>query len=166
MSKASPPTRIRVRTGVPDDREYFAEVAAELALMRAGEFSIYKPMRKSEPLFDMAVMAGSAARFLIKIETYSAFTLKVEPEAIPVLELQAEAEYLRAARQCPTPVMMFLFDGDRGHGRYLRLDTRAEPAPSAKSVVLSFPVENTITGDSIRALAEQLAKERAVPVAG
>jgi hypothetical protein len=52
------------------------------------------------------------------------------------------------------------------NGRYLRLDTLPKPAEGAKTVVLSFPVENTITGDSIRALAAELAKERAVPVAG
>jgi hypothetical protein len=41
-----------------------------------------------------------------------------------------------------------------------------EPAPKATTVVLSFPIANAITADSIRALAAALEKERAVPVAG
>jgi hypothetical protein len=61
--------------------------------------------------------------------------------------------------------MLFLFDADMDPGRFLRLDTLPNPG-DAKTVVLSFPIENTITGDSIRALAAELAKERAVPVAG
>lgn len=163
MSKASP-TRFRVTTGGPDHLAYLAEVAAELAILRVPGLSPHKPPKgDSYALFDMVATSDKGVCFLVKIQSYSAFKLKIEPDLIPVLELDVDAEYIKTARRSPTPVVMFLFDGDRGHGRHLRLDTLSEPSKSAKTVVLSFPVENAITGESIHALADEIAKERLVP---
>jgi hypothetical protein len=156
-----------VKIGGAEYIALLAEKLADLAIARVPELSILKPGNgKPSPLFDFIVSTDSGACFLVKIASYSAFQLKIEPDPIPVLELEVETDYLRAAQRSPTPVVMFLFDGDRGHGRFLRLDTLPKPVGDAKSAGLSFPIENTITGTSIRALATELAKEREVPVAG
>ena len=131
------------------------------------ELIALKPPKRSPELpFDVVATSTTGVCFLVGVEAYSSFKLKIEPDAIPVLELEVGAKRMRSAHQSATPVVMFLFDADRGHGRFLRLDTLPEPPTGAETVVLPFPVENTITGDSIRTLAAELAKERAVPVAG
>ena len=168
MSKVkSPPTRFRVTTDGPAHITWRSELLAELAIMRVDELRLMKPPSGSPaPPFQLVAASDSGICFIVQIAAYSSFRLKIEPESIPVLELEVEAERVRTALRIPTPVVVFLFDGDRDHGRYLRLDTLPEPAAGAKTVVLSFPVENTITGDSIRKLAAELARERRVPVAG
>jgi hypothetical protein len=166
MSKAKRPDRFRVTTDGPDYLVWRSELLAELAVLRVSGLVMLKPPNGNSLPFQLVAASQSGVCFIIETVAYSSFQLKIEPESIPVLELEAEADRVRTAQRIPTPVVMFLFDADRDHGRFLRLDTLPEPPVGAKTVVLSFPVENTITGDSIRALAAELAKERAVPVAG
>lgn len=166
MSKSKPPARFRVSTDGPDYIGVLGEKLAELAIMRVSELTVMKPPPgKLHTPFDLIATTDSGVCFLVEIRAYSSFQHKIEPELIPVLELEVNAEHVRTVRQSPTPIVVFLFDGDRGHGRYLRLDTFPKPADDAKTAVLSFPIENTITGESIRTLADEIARERAVPVA-
>jgi hypothetical protein len=166
MSKTTEPTRVRVKSSGLEHIAILAEKLAELAILRVPELSVLKRQDgKSSALFDFVVTSDKGVCFFVDVKSYSSFGLKIEPDSIPVLELEVDTNHLQIARRSPTPVAMFLFDGDRGHGRYLRLDTLPKPDDSARTVVLAFPVENTITGDSIRALAAELAKERPVPVA-
>lgn len=118
MSKTKKvPGRVRVKTGGPDHVEILADKAAELAILRVPELASSRPQNgKSSVLFDFIVSADSGICFLVKIESYSASHLKMgEPDAIPVLELSMSADYAWIACHSPTPVVMFLFDGDRGH---------------------------------------------------
>ncbi|MCI0701174.1 MAG: hypothetical protein L0241_08830 [Planctomycetia bacterium] len=163
MSKTKQPARVRVKVGGPDYIGLLAEKLAELALMRVSELTALKPPQgKPHPLFDLVVTTDRGVCFFVEVKSYSSFQLKIEPESIPVLELEVDADQIRTARESATPVVMFLFDGDRGHGRFLRLDRLPEPEADAKTVLLSFPIENTITAESIRVLAAEIAKERLV----
>jgi hypothetical protein len=167
MSKTKCPERVRVTTDGPDHLIWRSELLAELAIMRVGELTIFKPPRGGLALpFQFVAVSSSGSCFAGEVAAYSSCLLKIEPESIAVLELEVDAERVRTARQIRTPTFMFLFDADRDHGRYLRLDTQPKPADGAKTVVLSFPVANAITADSVRALVVALEKERAVPVAG
>ena len=141
---------------------------AELALARVPELAEVSNLDTAAPGVpsDFLVLTPNAVPISIVARGYSSRKCKIEPAIVPVLEWKADAKLILAATRSRDPVVMYLFYADRDHGRYLRLDTLPEPADGAKTVVLSFPVENTISGDSIRALAEELAKERAVPVAG
>jgi hypothetical protein len=161
MSKTKAPTRFRVTTGGADYLGVLGEKLSELAIMRVPELTALKPAAGEKPLpFDFVAITDEGVSFIVEVKTYSSFRLKIRPEVIAVLELEVEAARARAACDSPTPVVLFLFDGDRGHGRFLRLDTLPRPADDAATVVLSFPVENVITGDSIRALVEGIARER------
>jgi hypothetical protein len=164
MPKTTHPTRFRVTTGGPEYIALLGEKLAELAIVRVRGLSVMKSSDSKANLpFDFVAASQTGTCFLVQIAAYSSFQLEIEPGSISVLELEVKPDQIRAVRQSPTPVVVFLFDGDRTHGRYLRLDTLPEPAKSAKTVVLSFPIENTITGESIRTLADEIAKERLVP---
>lgn len=141
---------------------------AELAIARVPELLEVKQPGIANPGFayDFLVLASNTVPVYIVAKGYSSRRCRIEPDFVPVLGWKADAEFLIATAKSHDPVILFLFDADRDHGRYLRLDTLPEPPRGEETVVLSFPVENTITGDSIRALAAELAKERAVPVAG
>lgn len=161
MPKTTEKARCRVKTGGPEHVAILAEKLAELAILRVPSLSILAPLKdRPSDLFDFAVSSDDGVCFFVAVKSYSSFGLKIVPDPIPVLELGVKAEWVQTARHSPTPVVLFLFDGDRGHGRFLRLDTLPKPADDATTVVLSFPVENAITGDSIRALVEGLARER------
>ena len=159
---------VRVITEGPPHLVWRTPLLTELALARIPELVEFKQTGKApnpEVPYDFLVVVPGGRTFYVTALGYSSFQLKIEPESIPVLELEVEADRVRTAHRSPTPVVMFLFDADRDHGRYLRLDTLPELSAGAKTVLLSFPIQNTITGDSIRALVGELAKERAVPVA-
>jgi len=167
MSKLKHPDRFRVTTDGPDYLVWRSELLAELAVMRVTGLTALKPPNGSSELpFQLVAASAAGVCFQIEVAAYSSYRLKIEPEALAVLELAIDAGRVRAAGDSATPVVLFLFDGDRDHGRYVRLDTLPKPAAGAKTVVLAFPVENTITGDSVRGLAAELARERRVPVAG
>jgi hypothetical protein len=167
MPKAEHADRVRVTTDGPAHLVWRSELLAELAVLRVEGLILMKPPRGASDLpFPLVAMSAGGVCFFVEVAGYSSHRLKIEPESIGVLELEFDAERVRTARHILTPTILFLFDADRDHGRFLRLDTAPEPAPKAKTVVLSFPVANTITADSIRALAEALGKGRAVPVAG
>ena len=162
MPEAKRPSRFRVTPGGPAYLGWRGELLAELAIVRVGELVALKPQPGAGLPFDWVVTSPSGVCFFVKVETYSSARLGIEPESIPVLEMEIEADRLRAASGSPTPVILFLFDGDRDHGRYLRLDTFPPPADGVEAIVLSFPLKNVITGDNIRALAAELARERPV----
>jgi hypothetical protein len=171
MSNVKRADKCRVTAEGSDSAEERADKLGELTCFESGLLNpgllTLKPIRgQSHPLFDLVMTTDAGFIFFVLVAGYSARRSKLDPESIPVLELELAAERVRAARQSPTPVVMFLFDTDRGRGRYLRLDTLPRPGDGARTVVLSFPIANAITPDSIRALADSLGKERPVPVAG
>lgn len=165
---AESPRTVLVTSDGPPHIVWRTPQLAELAIARVPELAeVHNPTGAAPDVpYDFLVLTPNAVPVYIVARGYSSRKCKIEPEAVPVLEWKADAKMIAAAVSSHDPVVLFLFDADRDHGRFLRLDTLPEPPASAKTVVLSFPVENTITGDSVRALAEGLAKERAVPVAG
>jgi hypothetical protein len=155
-------TAARVTTRGPDYLEWRSAVLAKLAIVRVPELTPLEPPKNSAADLPTSyvVVAPGGLVFFVVAKGYSSFRLKIDPEQIPVLEWEAAADLVRAARESVTPVVLFLFDADRDHGRFLRLDTLPEPEAGARSVVLSFPIENTITRDSIQNLAAELGRTR------
>jgi hypothetical protein len=159
-------TRLRVTTEGPDHIESRSDALAELAIARVPELLAFKRPRGAGEAFpfDLLILADREPRFSVFVKGFSSQRSKPHPEEIGDLECEVEASLLRAARKNPHPVVLFLFDADRGHGRFLRLDARPEPPSNAKTVLLTFPIENTITADSIRKLATELEQARLVRV--
>jgi hypothetical protein len=140
----------------------------ELAIIRAGELAALRRPKGAQDIlpFQFLIASKDGFYFFIEPRGFSSIRLRLKPVdlvAAETWEWEADANLIREARVSRHPAVLFLFDADLDPGRYLRLDTLPEPSKSAKTVVLSFPVENTITGESIHALADEIAKERLVP---
>jgi hypothetical protein len=159
---SDPQAPIRVSTTGPAYLGWRGELLAELALARVPEFIVLKSDR--DVPFDFVVTTKDGLCFFVEVKAYSSLQLNRAPEKAAALQLRIDSEVLRKARKSLNPVIAFLVDADRDHGRFLRLDTQPEPAQDAESVLLTFPIENTITASSLKNLASQLEKERLVRV--
>ena len=155
-------TRMRVTTNGPDYLISRSQSLAQLAIVRVPELLAFdRPNHAGDAFpFDFLVMEDEEARFSVVTRGFATSRAKIETEGIDDLELEVGADLVRQARKHPYPVVMFLFDADRDPGRFLRLDAQPEPPANAKSVLLTFPIENTITGASVRKLASELEQSR------
>src|SRR5260370_24245854 len=89
---------------------------------------------------DFVVVAPQGLCFFVQVKAFSSLDLKINNVAsIPELRFPVDARLVRAARQSRTPVILFLFDADTDHGRYLRLDTLPEPEPNRSQVTVRLP---------------------------
>jgi hypothetical protein len=153
-------TRIRVTTDGPDHLGWRSATLGELALARVPELLAFpRPKEAGEAFpFDFLVMVDGEARFSVAARGYGTLQAKIDPVEFTDLECAVEASLLRHAHKSPYPVLLFLFDADRDHGRFLRIDTLPRPKTGVKTVVLTFPIENTITAESVKELADELAR--------
>jgi len=151
--------------------EWRGDLLAELAILRVPELVALKRPKGSQEIlpFKFLVTSRDGLCFFVEPRGFSSSQLRVKPAELTSLdtwEWEADAKLVREACASPNPVVLFLFDADLDPGRYLRIDTLPEPARGAKTVLLSFPIENAITAESVRALADEIAKQREVPAAG
>ncbi len=131
------------------------ELLAELALARVPGLTIEKrPARLTADFrFDFRVTTKKGAQFFVEIDAFSSFDLDIaEVETVPELKWTL----VHYARQSGTLVLLFVFDADTGHGRYLRLDTLPEPDLQARRLTVRLPLENTITRENLRKLISEL----------
>jgi hypothetical protein len=163
------PAAVRVDGENPDYAEWRSKIQGELALARVPEFVVYKrPQHGSPPPeHDFLVTTAGGLCCFVWVKGFSPYHLKLKDVAqIGEWRWTVPASVAREARESPTPVVMFLFDADADadRGRYARLDNLPEPEPGARRVTVSFPVENTITPESLRELMAGM--RRAEPAAG
>jgi hypothetical protein len=155
---------IRVDTDGPAYLVWRGELLAELALAQVEELVVLKRPKESQTdfSFDFVVTAHAGLCFFVEVKAFSSMRLQREPRNIPDWHLKTDAEVVRNGRKSLNPVVAFLFDADSDYGRFLRLDTLPEPAADANTVVLAFPIENTITADRVRNLVTELERSRLV----
>lgn len=155
------PRAVRVDGKGPSYPTWKCELLAELALIRVFEFTIHRRFSgPAGPEHDFLVTAPDGASCLVDVKGFSSHHLKLRDvvASLPELGWAVQADVVRKARQSPTPVVMFLYDADTEHGRFARLDTLPEPDWGTRRVVVAFPVENTITPESLRALVAGLRR--------
>lgn len=152
----------RVSASGPAYVGWRAELLAELALARVPEFIVLKS--KDDLPFDFIVTTKDGLCFFVEVKSFSSLREEGNPKEATSLQFRADSDVVRNARRSLNPVILFLVDADRDHGRFLRLDTQPEPEDGAKSVLLNFPIENTLTALNLKSLASQLEKERQVRV--
>jgi hypothetical protein len=156
-------TSVVVKTQGPDYLDWRGELLGELALVRHPDLAIHKRTSGPPPElpYDFLVTTTDGLCFYVEIKAFSSMRLGIEDqESIPELLWSVDADLVRRARESRNPVVLFLFDADGEHGRYLRLDTLPAPAPNARQVMLRFPVERTISSESLERLVAEL---QAVP---
>ena len=145
----------RIKTGSPDYVVWRGELLAELALARLGDLSIYKP--KEDTGYDFLVTTPTGACFFVQVKAFSSWKLGVEEiDQVAELQWQADEELIRRAKECQSPVFLFLIDADTEHGRYLRLDTVEADDRPARSDTLRFPRENSTDKEGMQRLVSAL----------
>jgi hypothetical protein len=155
---------IRIDSSGPAYLAWRGELLAELALAQVEELVVLKRPKESQAdfLFDFVVTAHADLCFFVEVKAFSSMRLKRDPRNIPDWQLKTDAEVIRKARKSANPVVAFLFDADSDYGRFLRLDTVPEPDAGVEAVVLTFPIENALTAESLRNLVTELDRSRLV----
>jgi hypothetical protein len=128
------------------------QLLTELALARLPELTVHaRPERPVSDLpYDFLVVAEYGLCFFVVVRAFSSFHLGIrDVSTLPELRCPVDADLVRRARASRSPCVLFLFDADTDHGRYLRLDTLPAPAPGARRLVVGFPVEQTISRENL-----------------
>jgi hypothetical protein len=145
-------TSIEVDTARPSYVGWRGKLLAELALARLPQLTVYpRPERPASDLpYDVLVVAEHGLCFFVVVRAFSSFHLDVrDVAAVPELRCSFDADLVRRSRASQSPCVLFLFDADRDHGRYLRLDTLPDPGPESRRLTVRFPAEQAITRESL-----------------
>jgi hypothetical protein len=129
------------------------ELLAEVALRRVAGLEIHKPHQNGSRLdYDFLVSTPDGFCFFVEVKAFSSMKYRIADVAgIEGLLWTVDGELIRNARKSQSPFVLFLFDADSEHGRFLRLDTLPDP-PARSSATLQLPIENTITPTNLRRL--------------
>ena len=135
--------------------DWRGELLAKLALSRLPGITVVpQPMNGR---FDFEVAAGTKVRTLLEVKSFSSIREKIrEIESIQQLRWRVPTTFLRNAQSVRCPVVLFVFDADTGHGRYLRVDNIKIAPITARFQTVRLPIENTITGASLRRMLKEL----------
>jgi len=130
------------------------ELLAQLALSRVPGLTIYQS--PSQAPFDFLASTSDGFCFFVEAKAFSSTRQHIrEIEAVSELRWRLPSNVMEAAARSHTPVMLFLFDADTGHGRFLRLDDL--PANhGGRYLTVRLPVQNTITKENLQQRIEQM----------
>jgi hypothetical protein len=145
-------TSISIDATGPAYLAWRGQLLAELALVRIPELLVHKRPEHAAPdlEYDFLVSTVDGLCFFVKFKSFSSIRQKSRHvDTADELRLTVDADFIRRACANQTPVLLFLFDADADHGRFLRLDTLPEPASDDKHYVLRFPKKNTIDKESL-----------------
>jgi hypothetical protein len=148
-----------VKTTGPSYLSWRGELLAELALARVPGLVVYKrPDRPpSELPYHFLVTTEHGFCFFVEVRAFSSMRLDVaDVETVGELRWSVDADLVRHARESLSPVLLFLFDADSDHGRYLRLDTLPAPVSEAHRLTVRLPVEHTINKENLEKLIADL----------
>ena len=149
-----------VKTTGPEYLAWRGELLAQLALSRLEGVTVYQ--RSDEQPFDFLVATNDGLCFFVEVEAFSSTNQKIDDvETIEELQWQIPMKRVRQATGSQTPVLLFLFDADSDHGRFLRLDTLPAPDKAARQQTIAFPIENVIDQKNLEAVIRELRLEKA-----
>jgi hypothetical protein len=107
--------------------------------------------------YDFLAMADEVVSFFVKVKAFSSMKRRVHGiESVQQLRWRIPTRLILDAHKSQIPVVLFLFDADTGHGRYLRLDTIKVTMPGAVLQTVRLPVGNTISEKGLSLLIEEL----------
>ena len=152
-------TFVEVKSTGPSYPAWRGELLAELALARNPGLIVHKrPERSpSDPPYDFLVATEQGLCFFVEVRAFSSFHLQLtDVEAIPELRWSLDGELVRRARASHSPVLLFLFDADTDHGRYLRVDTLPAPGVEVRQVTVRLPAQQTINKENLERLIAEL----------
>lgn len=155
-------TSVEVKTTGPAYLSWRGALLAELALARVPGLIVHKRPERSPSELPYGFLAATenGLCFFVDVKAFSSMHLGLEAvDRIGDLRLSLEADAIRRARESLSPVVLFLFDADGEHGRYLRLDTLPVPSSVTHRVTVRFPIEATLTTENLENLIAVLQRK-------
>lgn len=148
-------TTTNVRTNGPNYLGWRGELLARLALSRIPSLTVYES--PEEHGYDFLVVTEQGFCFFVEVKAFSSIRSRVKGiETIGELRWRIQKQAITRAHECQSPVVLFLFDADTDHGRFLRLDTVPNSRTTGSLQTIRLPIVNTITEESLRRLIQDL----------
>lgn len=131
------------------------ELLAKLALSRLEGITITEQPLNGQ--FDFSVMTSDGFSFLLEVKGLSSMREKIRDiETVSELRWRVQTKVLKRAKTMRCPVVLFLFDADTEHGRYLRIDNLRLVAAAIQTQSIRLPLENTINNESLHRMVKEL----------
>jgi hypothetical protein len=134
------------------------ELLTELALTRLAklaEVEIFRPA--ADQGYDFIVSTPKGRFMFIQTKGFSSNAAGIKnPAQVDELRWRVPKEIIKKAQESRSPVLLFLFDADTDHGRFLRLDTLTIIDAKSNFETLIFPRQNTINEANLLKLLVEL----------
>jgi hypothetical protein len=136
---------------MPEYVDWRSDLLAELALARIPGLKAYK-LTDQKPFDKLAVTERGFCFFVLNRGFSSMASGDNDVDSANELVCPCDSEMLLRAAQNQSPVVLFYFNADTDHGRYLRLDT----LPDTTVDEVRLPIANTITKASVQKLIREM----------
>jgi hypothetical protein len=156
-------TSVEIKTTGPSYLAWRGKLLAELALARVPGLLVHERPNgaPSELPYDFLVSTEHGLCFFVAVRAFSSSRLDIRDiEVVTDLRWSVGADLIRRARESESPFLLFLFDADTDHGRYLRLDTLPGPDPGVRQMTVRLPVEQVINKENLEQLMADLEGAR------
>lgn len=139
----------------PEYVHWRGELLAQLALSRVPSLIIYQSPAQHE--YDFLVSTQTGVCFFVEVKAFSSIREKIRNiDTVEELRWRVSRELVKRANESRSPVILFLFDADTDHGRFLRLDTLPSMPPSGEFQTVRFPVTNVISKNRLEEFVREL----------
>ena len=143
--------------GRPQYIGWRAEMLAKLALSRVGNLQIDEQSGGKDERYDFRVSLGESLRFNVEVKAFSSIQRGIsEIDKKPSLSWTLPLRLVAKAKLEPDPLVLFVFDADTEHGRFLRIDDIEISNSDRSSIKVHLPLKNTITTQALYRLLEEM----------
>ena len=134
---------------VPWHIPWRTELLVKLALARIGSLRVCKFSDQND---DLLVVTDQGFCFFVVSQGFSSLaTGQDDVDGTKEMIVPCERGLIARAHRYRNPVVLFYFNADTDHGRYLRLDTLPDDIEE-----LRLPIEHTITKASVQKLIREM----------
>jgi hypothetical protein len=131
------------------------ELLAKLALSRLPGITVTERPLKGK--FAFSVMTSTGFSFLLEVKGISSMREKIRDiETVSELRWRVQTALLKRLKTMRCPVVLFLFDADTEHGRYLRIDNLRLVAAAVQTQSIRIPLENVINTEGLHRMLKDL----------
>ncbi|MDZ7616417.1 MAG: hypothetical protein U1E05_05390 [Patescibacteria group bacterium] len=141
----------------PEYVHWRGELLAQLALSRVPSLIVYQSPAQHE--YDFLVSTKTGFCFFVEVKALSSIREKIRNiDTVEELRWRVSKELVTRANESRSPVVLFLFDADTDHGRFLRLDTLPSMPTSGQLQTVRFPITNVISKDRLEEFVKELER--------
>jgi hypothetical protein len=152
------PKHLKVKIGKANYLGWRGELLAKLTLSWIPDLTIDEALDDSYN--DFYVKTKDGIHFFVDVKAFSSLAMDAKDvDKVKELQLQASSRLVARSQNSNIPTILFLFDADTDHGRFLRLDKLLQGNEGSHSWTFKFPIENTINKTSLNQLIDSLRIE-------